>query len=206
LFDDQGLSADYWERENLNALLVKYPEVDRSFFRNETRVFLSLPEIRERLPRDEPFLQRTALAAFFGREHELARVRTFLSSNALFLVIHGAGGMGKTRLLVEAGEEIAGEGSWQVLWANVASMSSTGTWFEAIVPERPTLLLVDEPEDEQLFRMLSEQLGGRVGRAAKWKVAVAVRSPMRLLCGKFWPTWSSEEHWCSGVQRTGLSS
>jgi hypothetical protein len=90
--------------------------------------------------------------------------------------------MGKTRLLVEAGEEIAGEGSWQVLWTNVASMASTGTWFEAIVPERPTLLLVDELEatDEpllQLLPQLSEQLGKHVGRAAKWKVAVTVRSP-----------------------------
>lgn len=177
LFTAQGLRADYWERANLDGLLDKHPEVDRSFFQNETRALLSLPEIRERLPFEEPFLQRSALTAFFGRENEIALVRAFLSSNALFLVVHGAGGMGKTRLLVEAGEEIAGESSWQVLWANVASMSATGTWFEAIVPERPTLLLVDEPKDEQLLRMLSEQLGGRVGRAAKWKVAVAVRSP-----------------------------
>lgn len=174
LFATQGLSADYWERANLDALLDTYPWVDRSYFQNEMRVFLSLPEIRECLPRDEPFLQRTTLATFFGRENEIAQVRAFLLSDKLFLVIHGAGGMGKTRLLVEAGEVIAGEGSWQVLWANVESMSSTGTWFEAIVPERPTLLLVDEPEDEQLLRMLS---GGRAGRTAKWKVAVAVRSP-----------------------------
>jgi AAA ATPase domain len=177
LFAVQGLSVDYWECANLDALLVKHPEVDRAFFQNETRAFLSLPEIRERLPLEEPFLQRTALAGFFGRENEIGQVRDFLLSDKLFLVVHGAGGIGKTRLLVEAGEEIVGEGSWQVLWANVASMASTGTWFEAIVPERPTLLLVDEPEDEQLLRVLSEQLGGRVGRAAKWKVAITVRSP-----------------------------
>ena len=85
--------------------------------------------------------------------------------------------MGKTRLLVEAGELIASEGVWQVLWANVASMGATSAWFGAIVPERPTLLLVDEPPDEQLLQQLSEQLGGRLGRAAMWKVAVAVRSP-----------------------------
>ena len=177
LFSAQDLNTDYWERANLDALLDKHPEVDRSFFQNETRVFLSLPEIYEQLPSKEPFLQRTALPGFFGREHEIARVRDFLLSDKLFLVVHGAGGMGKTRLLVEAGGEIAGEGSWQVLWANVTSMASTGTWFEAIVPERPTLLLVDEPEDDQLLRMLAEQLGGRVGRAANWKVAVTVRSP-----------------------------
>ena len=55
--------------------------MDRSFFQSETRAFLSLPEIRERLPFEEPFLQRTALTAFFGRENEIAQVRAFLSSN-----------------------------------------------------------------------------------------------------------------------------
>src|SRR5229473_7513489 len=186
-FAAQGLAVDYWERANLNALLDKHPEVDRSFFQNETRAFLSLPEIRERIPTEEPFLQRAALGAFHGRENEIEQVRAFLSSSALFLLIHGAGGMGKSRLLIEAGEEIAVEGSWQVLWANVASMSFTGTWFDAIVPERQTLLLVDEPEDEQLLQVLSEQLGGRSGRPVSWKVAVAARSPkdpvLRFLFG-----------------------
>ncbi len=186
-FAAQGLTADYWERANLDALLDKHRDVDRSFFENETRALLSLPEIRDRLPYQEPFLQRPELGGFFGRDLEVGSVRDFLASNELFLVVHGAGGMGKTRLLVEAGELIASEGVWQVLWANVASMTATGAWFEAIVPERPTLLLVDEPPDEQILQQLSEQLGGRVGRAAKWRVAVAVRSPkdpvLRFLLG-----------------------
>lgn len=177
LFAKQGLVADYWECENLNALLDKHPEIHRSFFENETRVFLSVPEARERLPNQEPFLRRDELGPFCGRGAELATIRAFLASSHLFLVVHGAGGMGKSRLLIEAGEAIAGEGRWQVLWANVASMASTGAWFEAVVPERPTLLLVDEPSDELVLQQLAEQLGGRVGRGAQWKVAVAVRSP-----------------------------
>ncbi|WP_141620721.1 ATP-binding protein [Myxococcus sp. AB036A] len=176
LFAKQGLVADYWERENLNALLDKHPEIHRSFFENETRAFLSIPEIKERLPHQEPFLRRDELGPFCGREAEIAKIRNFLTSQQLFLVVHGAGGMGKTRLLAEAGETIASEGKWQVLWANVASMAASGAWFEAIVPERSTLLLVDEPADEFLLQQLSEQLGGRLGRAARWKVAVAVRS------------------------------
>ena len=92
LFATQGLSADYWERANLDALLDKHPEVDRSFFQNETRAFLSIPEIHERLPSEEPFLQRTVLTAFFGRENERAQIRDFLLSDKLFLVVHGAGG------------------------------------------------------------------------------------------------------------------
>jgi len=97
-------------------------------------------------------------------------------------VVHGVGGIGKTRLLIEACEEIAVEGSWQVLWANTETMLSSGTWFEGIVPERPTLLVVDDLRDERLLRVITEQL---LGRAARWKIAVVVRSPkdpaLRLL-------------------------
>ncbi len=181
LFVRQGLVADYWEVENLNAFLDKHPEIHRSFFDNETRVFLSIPEAKERLPGDEPFLRRDQLGPFCGRNDEFVKIREFLSSQALFLVVHGAGGIGKTRLLVEAGELIASEGHWQVLWANVASMAATGAWFDSIVPERPTVLLVDEPSDERVLQQLGEQLGGCVGRTAQWKVIVAVRSPKDLV-------------------------
>jgi hypothetical protein len=125
----------------------------------------------------EPFLRRDELGPFCGRAEENATIRNFLSSNRLFLVVRGAGGTGKTRLLLEAGEEISSDGEWQVLWANVESMATTSTWFEGIVPERATLLLVDEPANETLLGKLAEQLGGQVGRCAKWKVAVSTRSP-----------------------------
>jgi hypothetical protein len=177
LFRSQGLVADYWERAALDGLLDKHPEIHRSFFGHETRVFLSIPEVKDRLPYREPFLRRDELGPFCGRTEEKTRIREFLSSDSLFLVVHGAGGTGKTRLLVEAGDEISSDGEWQVLWANVESMATTSAWFEAVVPERATLLIVDEPADETLLGKLSEQLGGHVGRCAKWKVAVSVRSP-----------------------------
>ncbi|MCL2726083.1 MAG: ATP-binding protein [Polyangiaceae bacterium] len=177
LFAEQGLVADYWEWANLNGLLDKYPEIHRSFFENETRIFLSVPEIRERLPNQEPFLHRDELGPFCGRDKEIQCVHDVLASQKHFLVIHGAGGIGKTRLLVEAGETIASEGVWQVLWANVESMAATSAWFDGIEPSRATLLLVDEPRDETVLRLLAEQLGGHVGRATQWKVVVAVRSP-----------------------------
>jgi hypothetical protein len=174
LFADHGLIADYWEQADLDALLDKHPEVARSFFGSQTRAFLTLPEVREMLLKDEPFLQRDTPTNFVGRTAELEAVRSFLSSDRLFLVAHGAGGIGKTRLLVEAAEELAATREWQVLWANVATLESASTWFDGIVPERPTLLLVDEPDDDRVLRILIEQLGGR---AARWKVALAVRSP-----------------------------
>lgn len=176
LFTRQGLTADYWERQNLEALLDKHPEVHRSFFENETRTFLSLPEVKERLPAQEPFLRRDELGPFCGRAEEKAALRSFLASDKLFLVVHGAGGTGKTRFVVDAGDEIAGEGEWQVLWANVKSMTATGSWFEAIDTGRATMLLVDEPSGDSVLEQLAEQLGGG-GRTTRWKVIVAVRSP-----------------------------
>ncbi|MBX3157652.1 MAG: hypothetical protein KF773_16895 [Deltaproteobacteria bacterium] len=176
-FESIGLEATYWERVHLDALLDKHPEVDRSFFGNETRVFLSVPEKRERLPQEEPFLPRAGFAEFIGRSPEIGEIDRFLLSHEQFLVVHGSGGVGKTRLLVEAGEEVASRGEWQVLWANIASLAATGTWFDGVVPERKTLLCIDEPDDAQVLEVVSEQLGGKVGRASQWKVVVAVRSP-----------------------------
>ena len=174
VFRSQGLIAEYWGRSQLDALLDKHPEVDRFFFGNQTRAFLTLPEARERIASQETVLKRGTPTPFVGRGEELDQVARFMSSDSRFLVIHGSGGIGKTRLLIEAGEEIASTGRWQVLWANAATMLSSGTWFDGIVPERPTLLLVDEPEDEQLMKILDEQ---QSSRTADWKVAISVRSP-----------------------------
>ena len=80
---------------------------------------------RDRLPEQEPFLRRTEFGKFFGRDAEIVSARRFLASNELFLVVNGEGGIGKTRLLLEIGERIASDGDWQVLWANVSSMSAT---------------------------------------------------------------------------------
>lgn len=177
LFSALGLVADYWEQANFDALLDKHPEVDRAYFQNVTRSFLALPEVKEMLPLEEPFLQRETLGPFAGRDAEILKIRSFLASTHLFLVVHGAGGVGKTRVVVEAGEQVAGDGSWQVLWAQIASMEASGTWFDGIVPERQTLLIVDEPENDEILRVLAEQLRSRVGRASQWKIAITVRSP-----------------------------
>ena len=177
LFHKQNLFADYWEQANLDALLDKHPEADRAYFQNETRVFLSLPEVREILPNQEPFLRRDTLGTFVGRDTEFRILRSFLESDQPFLIIHGAGGVGKTRIALEGSERIATEDAWQVLWANVANMEASGTWFDAIVPERQTLLIVDEPWNEKVLRVLTEQLGTKLGRTSQWKIAIIVRSP-----------------------------
>ncbi|OQA88369.1 MAG: hypothetical protein BWY28_01583 [bacterium ADurb.Bin236] len=176
LFREMGLTATYWNQGILDAKLDEHPEIERSYFQNQTRVFLTLPEARERFEYYTPFLSRATNAELIGRDTELDNFDAFLSSDKLFCVICGPGGIGKTKFLIEAGAEKAATKGWQVLWANIAAMTD-GSWYEAIVPERTTLLLVDEPEDEQILQKLMEQIGGRTGRSRNWKVALTVRSP-----------------------------
>lgn len=176
VFAKLGLEADYWSRSHLDGLLTKHPEVDRSYFQNETRVFLTLPEVFELILQRSPFLRRDKLGRFVGRATEIQKIREFLAAERLFLLVQGAGGVGKTRLAVEAGVQIANDGGWQVLWANEESMAANSSWFAGIVPERPTLLIVDDPSSDQILRQIVEQLQIRVGRLAKWRVIVTLRA------------------------------
>ncbi|MCK6565412.1 MAG: ATP-binding protein, partial [Dehalococcoidia bacterium] len=184
-FQALGLEASLWELATLEALLAKHPEVDRAFFGGENRVFLTLPEVRGRPSFEPEFIARGAAAGFEGRAGEIAKVLDFANGTQAFLVVHGPGGIGKTRLLLEAGELLS-RSAWQVLWANTSTMESSGSWYEGIVPGRKTLVIVDEPESEQVLRQLVEQVGS-AGGALDWKIAVSVRTPkdpvLRFLSG-----------------------
>ncbi len=182
-FNSLGLTAAYWEEATLDGYLDKHPEVDRTFFENENRVFLSPPEACHRVADDDPFTRRAELAPYVGRDSDLKAFDDFLKGNKVRLLVHAAGGTGKTRFLLEAANRVAATGEWQVLWANTHSLEASSTWFEAVVPERRTLLCIDDPDDERLIRRLQEQLGPRVGRAQQWKVAIAVRSSNELIVG-----------------------
>src|SRR6185295_8164995 len=88
--------------------------------------------------------------------------------------VHGPGGIGKSRFLLEIGCSANLEGL-EVVWGQEATLSSNTDWFAAITPERPTLMLLDEPKDPRLLDRISEQLSA--GRMQTWKVVVSVRSP-----------------------------
>ncbi|MES2640204.1 MAG: ATP-binding protein, partial [Myxococcota bacterium] len=174
LFGALALTAAYWERGHLDALLDKYPEVSRSFFGGEPRAVLTLTEARALIEREIHFLPRATHTVLYGRDAEVAAVvECVKTGTGQFLVLHGPGGVGKTRLMLESGAALAAQG-WQVLWANKETMLS-GRWYDGLVAERPTVLLVDEPDDEKLLKQLVEQVG--VGRTTRWQVIVTVRSP-----------------------------
>ena len=175
LFAEEGLIADYWIYCHIDGLLAKHSEVQRMFFEGENRLFLTTFEAEERIRKQDPFAPLPDLSTFVGRQDIIEGIRNFLQGDMLFLAVHGSGGVGKSRLLVEAGQILAGEGEWQVLWGLPHSMEQSSAWFQGIVPERATLLLLDEPE-KSLLQILEEQLGERLGRTTRWKAVIAVRS------------------------------
>ncbi len=174
-----GLTADYWTKANLDGFLDKHSEIERTFFQGENRVFLILPEAEECVREQQPFLDPNVKSQFVGRDKELEQIKRFLESpDKRFMVIDGSGGIGKTRLLLEAGWR-AEEENFQVFWALVESMNASNFWFDAISPEKPTLLLIDEPQPEHLnlLKILDEQIGNWNQHTVNWKVIVSVRSP-----------------------------
>ncbi|MCC7508388.1 MAG: ATP-binding protein [Planctomycetes bacterium] len=175
LFKALGIEADYWGCAHLDVLLVKHPHVNQAYFQGESRAFLSIPEARVLAARSEPAAAYVLSKEFVGRANAMNEIRAFLGSDTDFLCIHGAGGIGKTRMLLEAGSAISERGHYQVLWANVATMARHSAWFDAIAPEMPTVVLIDEPDTPDVLAILAEQIGPR-GRAGKWKVIVAARS------------------------------
>jgi predicted ATPase/DNA-binding CsgD family transcriptional regulator len=69
-------------------------------------------------------LQRPA-TRFFGREAEIARLRTLLDDNRL-VTLTGSGGVGKTRLALRVAEEALGEFADGVWYVELAALSDPG--------------------------------------------------------------------------------
>ncbi|WP_189525213.1 ATP-binding protein [Nostoc sp. 'Peltigera membranacea cyanobiont' 232] len=180
LFDALALKISYWTKSEIETRLHKYPDLKQAYFGGETRVFLGIAEAHEQV-RSQGFDHPHALDTHYqGRKTELEQYKNFITDvKKKILVIHGAGGIGKTRFLLEGAKTQALPEGWQVLWANVATMTTTSSWFMGIIAEHPTLLLIDEPDDATVLKTLVEQISG--GRARSWKVAIAVRSPNDLV-------------------------
>jgi putative NIF3 family GTP cyclohydrolase 1 type 2 len=114
--------------------------------------------------------------ALLGRDAELSSVDAFLRGTKKVLWMHGPGGIGKSRLLLEVGAKAEAAGN-QVLWAIEATMSRSTQWFSAVNYNLPTVLLLDEPQDPDLIRAVAEQLRTPNSQMQGWKAIITVRSP-----------------------------
>ncbi len=175
LFHEIGLTAQCWPKGELKKRLVKHPEVHQAYFEASNRVFLNLKEALQ-LPSLD-LGSRASHANFQGRIEELETFKNFLADDSRrILVVHGPGGVGKTRFLWEAACSVIE--NWSPLWALVASMAQSDAWFATLIPERPTLVLIDGPEDDVPIKVFIEQLAGR---AKQWKTVIALRSTSSVL-------------------------
>jgi len=108
-----GLKASLWSLEELEKLLSMRPHVAEAFEGRNRCDVLSLAEAYDFTREDE--ISASGLnVALVGREAELNYVDVFLSGPQKLLWMHGPGGIGKSRLLLEVGRKPQAEGS-QVL-------------------------------------------------------------------------------------------
>ena len=173
-FSKEGLSAEYWPLDEVEAMLSRHPYVADNFFTGLNRNFLSLNEAYRSVT-SENFGELMYSVREMGREIEAASVGQFLENEQKsILPIIGFGGVGKTRFLYERGIECSNEG-WRVFWANTETMTDSADWFKGITIEDRVLVLANEPDDPKFIYKCIEQLGANA--RANWKIIVTVRSP-----------------------------
>ncbi len=109
---------------------------------------------RDNLPRNLPTL--------IGRDHELAALRALIAANRL-VTVTGSGGVGKTRLVIEAGAASIGEfnaGVWLVEFAPLADANLVPTavtsalGMEVPAKRAATDVLISRLRDQQILLVL----------------------------------------------------
>jgi|GEM_PF-3431496 len=93
------------------------------------------------------------LTSFIGREDELNEVETLLAKHRLVTLL-GAGGSGKTRLSIQAADEIAHEYA-QVWWVDLSPLSESALVAQTIAK----VLGVREQAEKTYIRSITEHIG-----------------------------------------------
>ena len=130
---------------------------------------------RDNLPRNLP--------ALIGRDRELAQLRALIAANRL-VTVTGSGGVGKTRLVIEAGAACLGEfvaGVWLVEFASLADASlvpsavTSALGMEVPATRTPAEVLVSRLREQQILLVLDncEHVVGAVATLLESLLAAA---------------------------------
>lgn len=172
-FANLGITAELWTREQLDQRLNENPHVERVFFEGEPHVLWTLAQARGEALVNEVAQDSFTIDEIVGREQELASFDAFMESEQRVLLFSGPGGVGKSRLLFEASANALGD-DWQVLWLNELALQKGGQLYLGIVPEQPTLIVLDEPNESETIQFLIREMAAG-SRASDWKLLIAIR-------------------------------
>lgn len=173
IFSEVGIETECLYIEVLEAYLRKNPYLIDSFFNGKSKVFVPMKEMKTA----NDFCRSSLEVwnnSFVGREKELIVFDEFLKNDAnKFFLVHGPGGVGKTRFVVESVERFAFNNGYLALWCLLDSMKHSSSYFTGLVPERKTLLIIDNPDDDSYLKVLSEQMSVSTNN---WKAVIVSRS------------------------------
>ncbi len=167
-----GLSAEYWSIETLEGKLAEHPEVRDVFFGEENRVLVGLKEAHNLL-RAECVGSLSLDLPMVGRDAELKHIIDFAqATERRVLPVIGPGGIGKSRILYESLVRLSRDG-WRVLWGLSGTMVRSSQWFRLLNGTQKTCVVLDNPDDPSILRVVIEQLAAVERR--NWRVIIACR-------------------------------
>ena len=168
-----GLKATFKNGTHLEKMLLDFPSLKKEYFERENRAFLSLPEAIQSKTENDPIFDKGFQQQFQGRDQELSKFSKFIKSDKKLIVIHGSGGIGKTRFAIEAAKQTNKEEKYSIFWANTTTMESSHNWFHLITSGKKTLLIIDEPTEKRTIEILLEQISSPM--VSNWKFAIITR-------------------------------
>ena len=169
-----GLKATFIDGVYLETMLLDFPSLKKEYFEGENRTFLSLPEAIQSKTESDPIFDKGFKQNFQGRDKELNEFSKFIKSDKKLILIHGHGGIGKTRFAIEAAKQTNKQEKYNIFWANTATMESSTNWFHLIIHGKKTLLIIDEPTKKRTIEILIEQIS--ILKVSNWKFAIITRS------------------------------
>ncbi len=181
---DMGISASLKHKADIEQSLRDYPDVKNEFFDGKNRVLLSLSEAKAKgVFTDDKILAIGLRTSFEGRSKELNTFMEFIKegNHKKVINIHGPGGVGKTRFVMEAALKANNDEGYDIFWANTATMESNNNWFQDITTGRKSLLVIDEPTEKKSIKMLLEQIQST--KLSRWKCVVIARTVKEPVLG-----------------------